>query len=247
MNEPRQRQISDADAAKLSNLLRAPDLRHQAFGGYACEDTDALLLQAALAIDSLRKTIAARATEPAAAAEAGSGRPAPAVVPTVPEVGSPLSAPELISVGEVLTTAHRAVELLREEAESRADDLVAQARTNAAAIVAEAEAERSRIAEERASSEAYKKQARAEAARLVREAKKEHDRIVATTSQLRAAAEGLRNEWMTQVTQVMKQLDEATSVVSASAEEPQHGIEGELLARVREEPLTVEPESGPTP
>jgi cell division septum initiation protein DivIVA len=260
VKEAARSEAPENDVATTSNFLRDPKLRRQLFGGYSIEDTDALLERAAATVDKLRKTVTtlrqqAAATPPAptpgavppapepapaaaapAPAPAAEAQPAPAPADPQPAAAgaAPVNREAAVQVGEVMITAHQAIELLKEKAQREAERIVDEAHGHAAAILAEAAKERARIEDERTTAGRLVEEARLEAARIVHEAQRERDGILANSERLRIAAEDLRRSWISQVSQVIEQL----GPTPAPAASPSNGvsaadIERELIARVQ--------------
>lgn len=242
MNEPSRSAPAENDVAMTSNFLRDPKLRRQLFRGYSIEDTDALLERATVTVDKLRKTVTTLRQQPAAPEPTPVPAPASAPVPEpLPAAEAPPAAelPPANDVtaraGEVIVTAHQAVELLKEKAQHEADRIVEEAHGRAATVLADAARERSRLEQERAAATGIVDDARAEAARIVADAQRERDHIAAGSERLRSAAEELRRSWIAQVSQVIGQLSDAPAAPAAWTGDPAQ-IERELLARLQDSP-----------
>lgn len=225
-----------------SNFLREPNLARQAFGGYSIKETDALLQRAASTVDKLRKAVTAlrqeSAQQPVSAEPAGEASqlrlatPA-AAQPGITEPGA-ASTHAVYAVGELMATAHEAIELLKERAEHQAHETIEAAHDEAAAILAEAAKERTRLQEEQAQADLVVEQARRKAAAIVANAKREREEILSDTDQLKSAAEQLRHTWINQFSSMIEQLSAPPAPTAMeNGESPE--IDRELIERLSNE------------
>jgi cell division septum initiation protein DivIVA len=225
-----------------SSFLREPNLGRQLFGGYSIEETDALLQRAASTVDKMRKTVTAlrqeamqggEATPPVGAQTplrlAEGATPAPGITP--PGAASTQAA---YTVGELMVTAHQAIDLLKEKAEREAHEIIEAAHSEASAIVTEAAKERARLEEQQAATTTIVERAQRQAASIIAQANREREQILADTDHLKSAAEQLRNTWINQFSQMIDQLSGPAPAAPDNGESP--AIDRELIERLQGEP-----------
>jgi cell division septum initiation protein DivIVA len=208
---------SDSEAGLTSSFLRNPSLRRQLFGGYATEDTDALLQHAATTIDSLRKSVTelkqgqtAPKQSQAAPAAPPAERPPLRLAEGIqqPRLGiteaDQVSTATAVAVGEVMISAHQAIELLKEKAQQEAHKIIEDAQGHAATILAEAAKERARSEEARTTADKIQEDAHAEATSIVERATRERDQIIAESERFKTIAEDMRRQWLGQMNKMIE-------------------------------------------
>ena len=250
MSESARGEVSESEVAMTSNFLREPNLGRQLLGGYSIEETDQLLRRAAATVDRLRKSLMTLRQEAASAAVAPAGEPSPLrladdvlAAPGITPPGA-ASTQATFAVGELMTTAHEAIQLLREKAEHDARQVIEEAHGEASAIIAEAAKERARLEEEQAAAQQVIDSARRQAAGIVANAQREREQILADTDQLKSAAEQLRHSWINQFSQMIEQLSQPAASPPENGESPE--IDRELIERLQNDAQS-EAEQGQVP
>jgi chromosome segregation ATPase len=186
-------QTPDAEIAVTPAELRAPKLPLQSLGGYSRADTDRLLDRAAKALDEARERLAEEARRRAASVEQ--------------------------TVGEVLVTAHRAAESVRNEAQQQGDAILVAARASAQELVEKAEREAQEIEAAKARVEEALA-AEHEKARASREdVEREIAVLQADARRVRSAIDEFRDQWLNLMSETLRQLELRFPNAEAAADE----------------------------
>jgi chromosome segregation ATPase len=174
-------QTPDAEIAVTPAELRAPKLPLQSLGGYSRADTDRLLERAAKALDEAHERLAEEARRRAASVEQ--------------------------TVGEVLVTAHRAADGVRNEAQQQADAVLVAARASAQELVEKAEQE----AQEIEAAKARVEEALAEEHEKARASREDVEREIAVLQadarRVRSAIDEFRNQWLNLISETLRELE----------------------------------------
>jgi cell division septum initiation protein DivIVA len=163
---------TDAERHVSAAQLRVAPLGRELVGGYSRDEVDSLLERAAKTIDDfgrntqqlLREIDSLQATQ-----QAGQAAPAP----TNQEIAH-----------EMFVTAHRAIEMVKEEARQEAEQTLADAQAQAATLQANAHAQCDLLLE----------QTRKQAEAMLAEANRQADLVHAEANRQRAEAERLKTE-----------------------------------------------------
>jgi hypothetical protein len=214
----------EAQAAVTPAELRAPSLSFQPLG-YSRAETHRLLEQAAGALEDETSRLHTQISDLKTALDEAHQRLA--------EEASrePVSVEE--AVGEVLVTAHRAAELVRNEADQKVEALLVDARAQAQNIVKEAgrQAEEIDAAKARAEDALAKTE---EDARTVREdAEREVAELHAEARRVRLVIDEFRNQWWELISDALKQLELRVPSTDAPPEEAEK-LHVDLRSRLAE-------------
>ena len=174
-------QTPDAEIAVTPVELRAPKLPLQSLGGYSRADTDRLLDRAAKALDEAHERLAEEARRRKASVEQ--------------------------TVGEVLVTAHRAAESVRNEAQQQADAVLVAARASAQKVVEKAEQETQELdaAKARLEEALAEEQEKARASR--EDVEREIAALQADARRVRSAIDEFRDQWLNLISETLRQLE----------------------------------------
>jgi cell division septum initiation protein DivIVA len=189
------------EASKISGLvreLRDPDLPFQAFGGYARAETQELLGRAAAVLEQTTANLQQEIAELTSTLEQAQKRP-------VDE--APRDALLEQAVGEVMVTAHRAVEAMRRETEEQSNALLADARAQAQTIVEEAERQARLVDGARAQAEDALARAREEAQRVREDAQAKVGALEAEARRVHLVIDEFRYQWWNLISDALKQLE----------------------------------------
>jgi chromosome segregation ATPase len=186
-------QTPDAEIAVTPAELRASKLPLQSLGGYSRADTDRLLERAAKALDEAHERLAEEARRRAASVEQ--------------------------TVGEVLVTAHRAADGVRNEAQQQADAVLVAARASAQELVEKAERE----AQEIEAAKARVEEALAEEHEKARASREDVEREIAVLQadarRVRSAIDEFRDQWLNLMSETLRQLELRFPNAEAAADE----------------------------
>jgi cell division septum initiation protein DivIVA len=188
----------DANAAVTPAELRAPNLSFQALG-YSRAETSLLLERAARTLEENASSLETKISDLEAALEDAQQRLA--------EKASlePVSVEE--AVGQVLVTAHRAAELVRNEAEREMSALLGEAREQARKIVEEADRQAEELAAVKARAEEELAKTEAEARALRDDAEREVDELHAEARRVRLVIDEFRNQLWELISEALRKLE----------------------------------------
>ena len=209
----REHQDSVIEVAVTPNELRTPHLPLQPIGGYSREETEQLLDRAARTLEERTSTLSAQVSDLQAALDEARQRLSEA------SRREPQSVEQ--AVGEVLVTAHRAAELVRNEAEQEIDALLGEARAQAQNIVEEAERQAVELNEANARAEEARAKAEEEVRTLRAAAEQDIAALHAEARRVRQVIDEFRNQWWELISDALRQLELGVQ----SADEPVQGNE----------------------
>src|SRR5205807_5394639 len=189
----RESEIPDTQFDVTPRELRGAKLPLQPFGGYSRADTDQLLERAAGALEEKNSSLQKQVSDLQMALDEARRMLA------YQASREPSSVEQ--AVGDVLVTAHHAAEVLRNEANEEADNLLAEARQQARTIVAEAERQLQEV-------DAAKVQAERAVAKLHAKARRVH-----------LVIDEFRTEWWNLISEALKQLELRVPTAGAPVEE----------------------------
>jgi len=193
--EPR---TPDTEVAVTPTELRAPNLALQPLG-YSRAETHRLLERAAVALDVKTSSLQMQISDLKAALDEARRRLAEQLA------REPVSVAE--AVGEVLVTAHRAAELVRNEAQQEVDALLVDARMQARKIVEEAERRAEELDAAKARAEDALAQTEAEARAAREGAERDVAQLHAEAGRVRLVIDEFRNQWWELISDALKQLE----------------------------------------
>jgi len=188
----------DTKAAVTPAVLRAPNLSLQALG-YSRAETTLLLERAAEALEENASSAQTRISDLETALREAQLRLA--------EEASREPASVETAVGEVLVTAHRAAELVRQEADREVDALVGGAREQARKILEEADRKAAEVAEARARAEEALAESEEEARAAREDAEREIAVLHAEASRVRLVIDEFRNQWWELISDALRKLE----------------------------------------
>jgi cell division septum initiation protein DivIVA len=191
--------------------LRAANLPLQRLGGYSRAETDQLLERAAGSFEEKSSSLEKEVTELRMALDEARRRLADQAA------REPASVEQ--AVGEVLVTAHRAAEVLRNDATKEADNLLVDAREQARTIVAEAERQVEEIDAAKVRAEVALAQTQAETRGVREDAERAVDELHAEARRVRLVIDQFRNQWWNLISEALTQLELPVSSADTSAEQ----------------------------
>jgi hypothetical protein len=191
--------------------LRAVNLPLQPFGGYSRAQTDQLLERAARSFEEKTSVLETQITELRLVLDEARRRLADQAA------HEPASVEQ--AVGEVLVTAHRAAEVLRNEATEEVDNLLVDAREQARTIVAEAERQVEEIDAAKVRAEVGLAQTQAETRSVREDAERAVAELHAEARRVRLVIDEFRNQWWNLISDALKQLELPVPSADASAEQ----------------------------
>jgi cell division septum initiation protein DivIVA len=179
--------------------LRTTNLPLQPFGGYSRAETDRLLDRAAGTLEERTSSLQAQISELKTVLDEAKRRLA--------EEAS--RQPESVeqAVGEVLVTAHRVAEDLRNEANDEVDKLLADARAQARDIVEGAERRVQEIDEARVRAENRLAHTQQETRRLREDAERGVAELHEEARRVRLVIDEFRTQWWNLISDALKQLE----------------------------------------
>jgi cell division septum initiation protein DivIVA len=226
----RQSRMPDTQRAVTPAELRNPNLPLQPFG-YSRAETHRLLERAAVALEAETSSLQTQISDLNTALDEARKQLAEEVAHEQVSVEE--------AVGQVLVTAHRAAELLRNEAQQQVDALLGEAREQARKIVEEAERRAEEVDSAKARAEDALARAEAEA-RAAREAgERDVAQLHAEADRVRLVIDEFRNQWWELISNALKQLE--LRVLSPDA--PSEGAE-QLHDDLRSRLADTEDEAG---
>jgi cell division septum initiation protein DivIVA len=178
--------------------LRAPNLSLQPLG-YSRAETHRLLERAAGALEDETSSLQTQISDLKAALDEAHQRLAEEAA------REPVSVEE--AVGEVLVTAHRAAELVRNEAQQEVDAVLVDARVQARKIVEEAERQAEELDAAKARAEDALAQTEAEARAAREDAERDVAQLHAEARRVRLVIDEFRNQWWELISDALKQLE----------------------------------------
>jgi cell division septum initiation protein DivIVA len=217
----REQQVLETQSGVTPGELRAANLPLQAIGGYARAETDRLLQRAAEGLEERSSRIA----DLRAALDAAHLRLA--------DRASREPASVEHTVGEVLVTAHRAAEVIRDEADEEAAKVLADAREQAQKLVAEADGQLREIEAARLRAEAGLAETQEETGRVREDAERSVAELRAEARRVHTVIEEFRNEWWNSISETLKQLELGVSSVGATSEQ-EDVLDADLRRRLGE-------------
>jgi cell division septum initiation protein DivIVA len=227
----------EAEVALRPGELRAPNLSLQPLG-YSRSETHRLLERAAAALEDETSSLQSEISDLKAALDEAHERLAEEVA------REPVSVEE--AVGEVLVTAHRAAELVRNEAQQEVDAVLVDARVQARKIVEEAERQVEELDAAKARTQDALAQTEAEARAAREDAERDVAQLHAEARRVRLVIDEFRNQWWELISDALKQLELRVPSPNASSEhnEQLHDDLRSRLAETEDEP-GVDAEAAP--
>lgn len=207
----REQEVPDTRPEVTPAELRAAKLPLQPFGGYSRAETDQLLERAAGSLEEKTSSLEKQITELRVALDEARRQLADQAA------REPASVEQ--AVGEVLVTAHRAAEVLRNEANEEADNLLVDAREEARTIVAEAERQVEEIDAAKVRAEVVLAQTQAETRSVREDAERAVSELHAEARHVRLVIDEFRNQWWNLISEALKQLELPVPSDDASAEQ----------------------------
>lgn len=200
----------DANAAVTPAELRAPHLSFQALG-YSRAETSLLLERAARTLEENASSLKTKISDLEAALEDAQQRLA--------EEASREQVSVEEAVGEVLVTAHRAAELVRNEAEREMSALLDEAREQARKVVEAGDRQAEELAAVKARAEDELAKAEAEARARRDHAEREVDELHAEARRVRLVIDEFRNQWWELISEALRKLELRVPSADARIEE----------------------------
>jgi hypothetical protein len=200
----------DANAAVTPAELRAPHLSLQALG-YSRAETSLLLERAARTLEENASSLKTKISDLEAALEDAQQRLA--------EEASREQVSVEEAVGEVLVTAHRAAELVRNEAEREMSALLDEAREQARKVVEAGDRQAEELAAVKARAEDELAKAEAEARARRDHAEREVDELHAEARRVRLVIDEFRNQWWELISEALRKLELRVPSADARIEE----------------------------
>jgi cell division septum initiation protein DivIVA len=207
----REHEMPDTQFDVTPTELRAADLPLQPFGGYSRPDTNQLLDRAAGTLEEKTSSLQKQISELRMALDEARQRLA--------DEASREPASVEHAVGEVLVTAHRAAEVLRNEANEEVDRWLMDAREHARKIVAEAERRLEEIDAAKIRAEVALAQTQAETQSVREDAERAVAELHAEARRVYLVIDEFRNQWWNLISEALKQLELRVPSADAPAEQ----------------------------
>jgi cell division septum initiation protein DivIVA len=204
----RDHRTSGTGLSQLLRSLRDPDLPFQAIGGYSRAETNELLARAADALEetdaNLRRQISELTTTLESLREqlAEDSHKSPSMEQ---------------AVGEVMVTAHRAVEAIWREVDEEAKGVLADARAQARTLLEGAERQAKEVDAARAQAEEDLAKTRDDARRLSEDAESKVAALEAEARRVHQVIDEFRYSWWNLISEALKQLELRVPSADATA------------------------------